>query len=418
MSSDKCGDAVTLSHRAAEAIKLMSGIALLALAGVYVAGQVAACTIWEAIDKRTVDMVGWASKISQSLSHRWTGLVNHPADGFVVNLVLWLGVLMPAYFFYELYMAVTVGFSWPRILIYNLIRIGPMYANFMYVYVMCHKEAHCNGHLFARKYSNPVLSYIFNHWIGLFHGVLPGVFTYSHVNNHHKYDNDHRDVYSTAFRPRDRFTSWLRYLPEWFAYAANVSTIISFVGERRYKLAFKTTLSTVAYLAFVAVFWRIHPLFTLMTLVYAFVEGNILLSVVNYVWHAFIDPDDPANDFVNSTTIVDGENFTLGEEYHVVHHQYAGAHWTRHRELYFKHLASYESCVPTTFHRKNLFEVFGLIVAQDYGALADAFYKPMWPKGMTREEMMHLLKRRLRAHGPDLARRVGRTHKAKAACAE
>jgi len=55
---------------------------------------------------------------------------------------------------------------------------------------------------------------------------------------------------------------------------------------------------------------------------------NILLSVVNFTWHAFIDPDDLSNEYVNSTTIIEGLNFTLAEEYHVVHHQYSGAHWT------------------------------------------------------------------------------------------
>ena len=65
--------------------------------------------------------------------------------------------------------------------------------------------------------------YFFNHWVGMFHGVAPGTFTWSHVYNHHKYDNDERDVYSTAFRPRDSFSAWVRYLPEWFAYASNIS---------------------------------------------------------------------------------------------------------------------------------------------------------------------------------------------------
>jgi hypothetical protein len=103
--------------------------------------------------------------------------------------------------------------------------------NFMYVYVMCHKEAHNLSTIFADPW-NKYLKYVFNHWIGMFHGVLPGTFTYSHIYNHHKYDNDERDIYSTAFRPRDEFSSWVKYLPEWFAYASNISTIICFIKEK------------------------------------------------------------------------------------------------------------------------------------------------------------------------------------------
>ena len=68
------------------------------------------------------------------------------------------------------------------------------------------------------------------------------------------------------------------------------------------------------YLFCVYLCWRVHALFCFCTLVYAFVEGNILLSIVNFTWHAFIDPDEPGNDYVNSTTIIEGLNFTLSEE--------------------------------------------------------------------------------------------------------
>jgi len=291
--------------------------------------------------------------------------------------------------------------------------IGPMYMNFMFVYVMCHKEGHNFGNLFAKKFNGHApfgLKYVFNHWAGMFHGVLPGTFTYSHLYNHHKYDNDERDIYSTAYRTRDTFTSWVCYLPEWFGYASNLTSLRAFVQEKRWSAVIGTTLSTLYYCAFVGTCWYIHPTFTLFTLVYAFVEGNILLSIVNYVWHGFIDPNDPSNDYVNSTTVVEGLNFTLGEEYHVVHHQYAGAHWTRHPELYLKHMEKYKDCVPTAFYKENIGFIFGYMITQDYAKLAEIYYQPFWPKGMTNIEMQEILKERLQCHGPELARNVGRTH--------
>ena len=70
--------------------------------------------------------------------------------------------------------------------------------------------------------------------------------------NHHKYDNDHNDVYSTALRTRDDFTSWVRYLPEWFAYAINLSTMAAFRREKRTKFLRATALSTLYYVGAVA----------------------------------------------------------------------------------------------------------------------------------------------------------------------
>ena len=74
------------------------------------------------------------------------------------------------------------------------------------------------------------------------------------------------------------------YLPEWFGYASNLTSIRAFVREGRWGWVLGTTLSTLYYCAFVGSCWYIHPTFTLFTLVYAFLEGNILLSIVNFVW--------------------------------------------------------------------------------------------------------------------------------------
>jgi len=403
-------------HLAVEWMKFLSGCVLLCVAGPYVALQIFMCNIWDQIDQRTIGLIPFIQKVSFKIAPYTRFIVKHDADGFIFHLFLWLGVVLPAWFFYELYLAATVGFSWKRILFYNIIRIGPMYMNFMFVYVMCHKEGHNFGNLFAKKFNGHApfgLKFVFNHWAGMFHGVLPGTFTYSHLYNHHKYDNDDRDVYSTAYRARDTFSSWVTYLPEWFAYASNISSLRAFIQERKWKYVIGTLVSTLYYCVFVSVCWYIHPVFTLFTLIYAFVEGNILLSIVNFVWHGFIDPDDPSNDYINSTTVVEGLNFTLGEEYHVVHHQYAGAHWTKHEELYLKHMEGYKDCVPTAFYKENIGFIFGYMITQDYAKLAEIYYKPLWKDGLSNLEMQKILKKRLQCHGPELARRAGRTHAAK-----
>ena len=98
--------------------------------------------------------------------------------------------------------------------------------------------------------------------------------------------------------------------------------------------------------------------------------------------------------------------------YHVVHHQYAGAHWTKYVNLYDKHMDGYKACVPSVFVGKNLFEVYGVIAANDWDELANIFYGPLNP-GLTKEELILVLKKRLRSSGKKLAAKVGRTQRAK-----
>lgn len=393
-----------------EATKFLLGVSTLVVFGPFVACQVVGCTLWEFIDKKTFNLIGNISWAVEKLNPITSRATKHSEDGYLSCLLLWLGVMLPGYFMYELHHAMEYGFDWRRVAVYNLFRIGPMYMNFMHVYVLCHKEGHLNGNLFKEPFKSYFgFKYAFNHWVGLFHGVVPGTFTVSHVHNHHRYDNDERDVYSTAFRPRDEFSAWVCYIPEWLAYAANISSIKSFMLESKWKFVLESVISTAFYLAFVAFIYWLHPLFCLTTIVYAFFEGNILLSVVNFTWHAFIEPSDPSNDYVNSTTIIEGLNFTGKEEYHVVHHQYPGVHRTRHEALYWKHEPEYRKSRATIFFRCNLFEVFGLCVSKNYGELADRYYyKNDKDIGMTRAEIAEMMRRRLQCYGPDIAAQCGR----------
>jgi len=159
--------------------------------------------------------------------------------------------------------------------------------------------------------------------------------------------------------------------------------------------------------SFLALVASVNRQFCFWYLFYPLVEGNILLSVVNYTWHAFIDPADPSNDYVNSTTVVEGQNFCLKEEYHVVHHQYAGVHWSKHKALYEKHLPEYKKARATIFYAENLFVIFGCIVAKDYDKLAELYYEP--PADMTKQQLADMMRDRLRTCGPDIAKSIGRT---------
>eukprot|EP00937_MAST-01D_sp_MAST-1D-sp2_P002262 g2262.t1 len=385
---------------AADRVNLGLGYLLLLPVGPYVALQIAMCTAWEWLDKHSINMLACASRFSDAVSPHVAHFVRHPKDGFMVPTTLWLGVCLPLYFLYELRHAMAHGFVWQRVMVYNLVRIGPMYANFMYVYVLCHKEGHSFAGLFAKPY-HTFLNRFFNYWVGLFHGVLPGTFTESHTKNHHRYDNTARDDISCGDRPRDEWHSFVRYVPRWFAYATNVATLRRFAlvrdekGELKLDAAARVALGTAYYVAFLGFFFRLAPLFTAATLLYPLIEANLLLAIVNFTWHAFNDPDDPENEFVISTTIIDGLNFTLREEYHVVHHMYAGVHWSKHQELFEKHKAEYKAARGTLFYGLNLFELFGMCVAKDYDQLAEKYHGQCVGIEMGKSEVATMLKRRL-----------------------
>ena len=327
-----------------------------------VIAQIVCCTMWEGIDQMTFKVTDKVAKMNE-----WCGeniklykkMVVHPKDTFIVNTTFWLAICLPGYFLVEAFaqaqsISAGNGFIWWRAAIYNAIRIGPMYRNFMYVYVLCHKEAHSYGKLFDMPYRKYMgLQYVYNYFIGFFHGVIPGPFTESHIYNHHKYDNDPEDVYSTGAYPRDSFKQYVRYVYIWFLYALNISSIYAFQKEGKTDRALRCVAGVLYYVAGLLVCSKyVSPLFALVYVFYPLVEANILLSAVNYTWHAFIDPDDHDNDYVNSTTILDAMHFTLDEEYHVVHHQVRTFSFSDiyHVFLLVCHVIQWFDRVATTYH--------------------------------------------------------------------
>ena len=75
-------------------------------------------------------------------------------------------------------------------------------------------------------------------------------------------------------------------------------------------------LSTVSYV--------VSPSFAVAYVLFPVAEAGILLAAVNWSWHAFLEPSDPENEYVQSITILDGAINVLEEDFHVVHHQVCG----------------------------------------------------------------------------------------------
>ena len=96
-------------HACVEWTKFASGCALLLAAGPYVALQIFACNVWNEVDMRFLGLVPFIQRMSLKLAPYSQFLVKHRDDGFISHLLLWLGVVLPAWFFYELYIAHTTA---------------------------------------------------------------------------------------------------------------------------------------------------------------------------------------------------------------------------------------------------------------------------------------------------------------------
>jgi hypothetical protein len=328
-------------------------------------------TLWGWLDDAVLHLLPLLSSLSRHPF--FERAVSRKGDGFIAALACWLCVAVPLLCLHEARHAALHGFSAWRALAYNLLRIGPTYGGFSWAYTLAHKEAHDGG---ASVFAGRRLGWVFNWVAGPFFGIVPGTFTISHLLNHHKYHNSSSDVYSTAGYRRDSIVSFSRYIITWLAYASNVSTFYQLCAEGRTRDALRLVGCTGAYLCVLgAVAWA-SPAWALASLVWPFVESNILLAMVNWVWHCQISPADPTNPFIISTTVVRGKNFIMSEEYHAVHHAAAGLHFSKYEGMYADTLADYARNKAIMFENENLFVIWGNIVAGNYAGLARMVHNP------------------------------------------
>lgn len=359
--------------------------------------------LWDGIDRGFMGKPGdgvvmsLARFVNRHTAPLWKFCVKHPEDAYLINLIFCLGIVVPILFAASLYYTLHFGFSLPLCLAYHVIRLGPYFMNFAYCYTLCHKEGHSRTGLFS-PWLHPVLKNVFNWWIGLFYGVMPASFAFGHTINHHKYNNGPLDVISTSDRRRDSFGNWLRYLPRFTLYALNVSTLRQFIYEGEYKVAAKMVFGTAWFWGFVYITYLYSPVFTIAYVIFPTGENILLLSCVNWCWHAFIDPNSPDNTYVGSLTLYDGPINVLHEDYHVVHHQYPGVHWSTHPMKYSQHLkrGDYSNNRATAFSGTHVFELFFIICLRDYKTLADKFVD-LSGSFPTQEDKMDVLKARLQA---------------------
>jgi hypothetical protein len=381
-------------HDGYERASYLTGALILGLVGPPVALIVGTTVVWEAIDRGFKGglvesnnelsgvvmgrIVPWITRITAPFNRR---LVKHEADAFVVNFALYACVGLPLLLrtFGNLHLAAqstgaAIGLCW----LYHVIRLGPMFMNFAYVYSICHKEGHAAAArtgLFAKPFDRRgPFRYVFNWWVGLYFGILPSSFAVGHSINHHKYNNGPGDVISVADRPRDEWRWLVAYIPRFMAYATNVSTVRQFLREGKAGVAAQTAAGTAYYLAWLALVANVYGWpFACGYILYPFLEQSLMLSGINWVWHAFLDPEDVENEYVASITILGGTINVLNEDSHVVHHQYPGMHWTAHSRLLTRHADAYRKARGSVFYGTHTFEVLALILMADYDKLADRF---------------------------------------------
>jgi len=279
------------------------------------------------------------------------------------------------------------------VLVYHHFRIGPRFRLFAHHHVLVHKEGHSHKGFFRGPFK--CINQLSGMWTGLFYGTIPFHYSMAHNKIHHRWHNDCDDVHTNIDLDRTVFSSYVTYWPRFFYYWTGVSPMVLFLKRGEY--GFAKVLGqgmTYYYCVGMLLCYKVGWQFAAAYWLYPLMESCTFLGMIAYLWHGFVEPSDPGNQYVNSITILNGGDNVWNEDYHVVHHHAVGVHWSDAPKHFEKHKDKYIECNASVF--KDCEE--GMMIHFIFGGLWDKLAEHFVDLSgkLSHEEKKELLLRRLR----------------------
>lgn len=210
--------------------------------------------------------------------------------------------------------------------------------------------------------------------IGIYSGETPETYFVHHIGMHHAEGNLLSDLSSTMPYRRDSLRGWLHYWASFF-FLIHPALLKYLFAKKRYNLAKRMIAGELGWLSFVIAMSFVSFPATFIVFIGPVLLARFLMMAGNWAQHAFVDPDDPANDRKSSITCINTRynRRCFNDGYHIGHHEKANLHWTEmpvdfqnKRELYAKDDA-------IIFDGIDFFQVWALLMMKRYDILAKHF---------------------------------------------
>jgi fatty acid desaturase len=252
----------------------------------------------------------------------------------------------------------------------------------------------CHRVLFKKKYDllNKYIPWV----VGVFVGQSPETYFVHHIGMHHAEGNLPNDLSSTMSYQRDSFIDWLKYVSR-FLFFGDIELFLYMTRRGRKRLAWRMVAGELAYfaLAVLALLWNWRA--GVVVFVVPFLTTRILLMMGNWAQHAFVDPEDPTNDYRTVVTFINSayNHRCFNDGYHMGHHFKPTLHWLDMPADLLERRQEMIRQRSLVFRKIDYFVIFILLMLKRYRTLARFFVNLDPENELSEDEVVALIKRRL-----------------------
>jgi hypothetical protein len=243
-------------------------------------------------------------------------------------------------------------------------------------YTFAHREGHRPGGRLYQPWIRNSVGNIFENWVGHFYGNVPYNFTTSHNLLHHRLNAGKGDPFYMWDIDATSLSDFMLYQFRIFIYMTGWSSLQAFRAQpqsRQIQEGYRTLLkgfvlywAVVPALIFSGLVWvGCTPFSSLAFLFFIYFQPlcamSFFLALINVGFHAFIEFDEDGKhiECVASSTIIDGQDDSFGEDDHMAHHYFGAVEfqdlaqhqqtqhevWARHHASVFKEMAIVELAI-------------------------------------------------------------------------
>jgi fatty acid desaturase len=253
----------------------------------------------------------------------------------------------------------------------------------------------CHRKLFKREYR------YFNQYIpwalGIFLGQPPESYFVHHIGMHHADGNLPDDLSSTMPYQRDSLVDLLKYVGSFVVVGA--PELFFYMNRRgRKRLAGRLVSGELSFLVLtvLALLWNWRA--ALVVFVIPLLATRVLLMMGNWAQHAFVDPDEPTNDYRTVVTFINSfyNHRCFNDGYHLGHHLKPDRHWLDMPADFLEKRQEMIENQSLVFRKIDYFVILLLLIFKRHRKLASYFVNLDPENPLSEDEVVALIKRRVK----------------------